>query len=52
MLFDFSDNGIDNESFLLLDPETIKELISKVWPRMKFLKKYRDYTAKPNAVGE
>ena len=32
-----SDNYIDEEAFMLLDMETIKELIKPVGPRMKFL---------------
>ena len=32
-----SDNYFDEEAFMLLDMETIKELIKPVGPRMKFL---------------
>ncbi|XP_034074756.1 uncharacterized protein LOC117547947 [Gymnodraco acuticeps] len=37
----FKDEGIDEESFLLLDEGTISQLIPKAGPRLKFLKKCR-----------
>ncbi|KAK5897602.1 hypothetical protein CesoFtcFv8_010649 [Champsocephalus esox] len=37
----FKDEGIDEESFLLLDEGTISQLIPKAGPRLKFLNKFR-----------
>jgi len=37
--FCLSEEGIDEESFLLLDEATISQLIQRAGPRPKFLKK-------------
>ncbi|XP_078025270.1 uncharacterized protein LOC144463739 [Epinephelus lanceolatus] len=40
----FKDEGIDEESFLLLDEGTIKQLIPKAGPRLKFLKNFSGFS--------
>lgn len=41
----FLENGIDDEAFLLLNDDSIKELIPNMGVRLKFKKKYCDYMA-------
>lgn len=41
LLESFKEEGIDEESFLLLDEATINQLIPRAGPRLKFLKKFR-----------
>lgn len=41
--FYLSDNAIDDEAFHLLDPDTIKDLIPSVGPRLKFLKHFKAF---------
>ncbi|XP_038595263.1 uncharacterized protein LOC119918520 [Micropterus salmoides] len=38
----FKEEGIDEESFILLDEPTINQLIPRAGPRLKFLKKFRE----------
>ncbi|KAJ8029947.1 hypothetical protein HOLleu_29485 [Holothuria leucospilota] len=38
----FEENFIDEESFLLLDSESLKELIKRLGPRMKAAKKIKE----------
>ncbi|KAM9488568.1 uncharacterized protein Hap1MRO34_005469 [Clarias gariepinus] len=40
----FTDQAIDEESFLLLDEGTINCIIPKIGPRLKFLKYFREFT--------
>lgn len=40
-----SDEDIDEEAFLLLDEDTIKNLVPKVGPRLKFLRLFREFVS-------
>ena len=49
MILRFSiDNMIDEESFLLLNEETLKEIQTPVGPRLKILKKLRELQVRKN----
>ncbi|XP_049331036.1 uncharacterized protein LOC103026616 [Astyanax mexicanus] len=43
----FKEEGIDEESFLLLDEATINQLIPRAGPRLKFLQKFRNFVGSP-----
>ncbi|XP_051979327.1 uncharacterized protein LOC127640673 isoform X2 [Xyrauchen texanus] len=43
LIENFRDEDIDEEAFLLLDEDTIKNLVPKVGPRLKFLSLFREF---------
>ncbi|XP_060921715.1 nuclear GTPase SLIP-GC-like isoform X3 [Labrus mixtus] len=48
----FQDQGIDEESFYLLDKDDIKDLITKVGPRAKFKKRLKSLKGEKNATNQ
>ncbi|KAK4882984.1 hypothetical protein RN001_006303 [Aquatica leii] len=48
----FKEEGIDNESFELLDDETIAQIFPKAGPRLLFKKKYNEYKQKNKILVE
>lgn len=48
-MFYFTDNEIDDDAFPHLDAQTIRELIPKVGPRIKFVQKFEEFRARNGA---